>query len=224
MVAAAALALGACQGVRPTQLPHDAAAYDVVPAPPPGSALPAVRVLQPGDSVAVQVFREPDLGADKAVIDELGMIQLPLLGEVAAAGNTPVQLSRLIGDRLGERYLRDPRVTVALVTPAAQTVAVEGQVSSPGVYPVTGNETLLTTLARAGSPTQLAKLNEVVVFRTINQQRAGAVFNLEQIRAGRAADPQIVHGDTVVVGFSQIKGTFRDFLSVSPLINLFTVF
>lgn len=218
------LALSACQGPRPTTLPRGTAAYSVAPAAPAAVQEPTARALRPGDTIAVRVYREPELSSDKLLIDDLGTVQLPLLGEVNAAGHTPAEFSRLLTQQLGGRYLRDPRVTVALLGTTAQTVTIEGQVNGPGVFAVSPSETLLTSLARAGSPTPTAKLDEVVVFRTVNGQRLGAVFDLRQIRAGNAADPQIIDGDVVVVGFSQVKGAFRDFLSVAPLINLFTVF
>lgn len=222
MALAAVLALAACQSARPTSLPRGAAAYQVVPQ---AQLSPAVaRQLRPGDSIAVAVFREPDLGAEKLVLDELGNVQLPLLGEIAAGGKTPAELSQTISQRLGARYLRRPQVTVALLDSVALSMSVEGQVKAPGVFPVGPNETLLTSLARAGSPGQTAKLDEIVVFRTVNGQRMGAVFDLQQIRTGSAPDPQILDGDTIVVGYSAVKGAFRDFLVASPLLNLFTVF
>jgi len=222
MALAAVLALAACQSARPTSLPHGAAAYQVVPQAQPSPAV--ARQLRPGDSIAVAVFREPDLGAEKLVLDELGNVQLPLLGEITAGGMTPSELSQTISQRLGARYLRRPQVTVALLDSVALSMSVEGQVKAPGVFPVGPNETLLTSLARAGSPGQTAKLNEIVVFRTVDGQRMGAVFDLQQIRTGTAPDPQILDGDTIVVGYSAVKGAFRDFLVASPLLNLFTVF
>ncbi len=51
-----------------------------------------------------------------------------------------------------------------------------------------------------------------------------AVFDLKQIRAGQAPDPQIIDGDIVVVGFSSVKGAFRDFLQAAPLLNVFSYF
>jgi polysaccharide export outer membrane protein len=217
-------ALAACAGPRPTGLPQGAAAYEVVPAAPASPAPAVARALEAGDTIGVQVFREPDFGTDKALIDEFGNVQLPVIGEVHAAGRTPAELSGAIAEQLGQRYLRDPRVTVSLLGTVARTVAVEGQVATPGIFPLSRNETLLTSLARAGSPTQLAKLDQVVVFRTVNGQRMGAVFDVRQIRTGGAPDPQILDGDLVVVGYSQLKGAYRDFLMATPLLNLFTVF
>ena len=221
---AVAAGLAGCAGPRPSALPHGAAAYAVVPPAPDAPPPPALRDLRPGDTVSVQVFREPDFSADKVVLDELGNVALPGLGELPAAGRTPGELADQIEARLGERFLRNPRVTVALLATTTQAVTVEGQVTTPGVYALGRNETLLTSLARAGSPTQLASLDEVVVFRTVNGQRMGAVFDLRKIRTGSAPDPQIIDGDIVVVGFSQLKGAYRDFLAAAPLLGLFTVF
>lgn len=218
-----AMTLAGCASPRAT-LPRDAAAYSVIPAAPETPPPATVRLLQPGDVIAVDVFREPELGAQKLTIDETGFVQLPLIGQLSAAGLSPMEFSQRVEERLGARYLRNPRVTVALVTAVPRTVTVEGQVKAPGIYPLARNDTLLSSLARAGSPTELAKLNEVVVFRTVNGQRMGAVFDVRTIRVGQAPDPQIIDGDTVVVGFNQVKGAFRDFLSVTPLVNLFTVF
>jgi polysaccharide biosynthesis/export protein len=216
--------LAACGGPRPTSLPQGPAAYELVPPPPATPPAPVLRQLQAGDVIAVQVYREPDLGVDKAVLDELGNVQMPLIGQIEAAGRTPTELARQIEQRLGQRYLRNPRVTVAVTSAIPRSVTVEGQVGSPGVFQLGRNDTLLTSLAQAGSPNQLAKLNEVMVFRTVNGQRMGAVFDVGQIRVGGAPDPQIVDGDVIVVGYSSVRGALRDFLSVTPLLNLFTVF
>lgn len=224
IVSGVLLLLAACGGPRPTSLPRGQSAYAVVPPPPETPPAPVLRQLQAGDAIAVQVYREPDLGVDKAVLDELGNVQMPLIGQIEAAGRTPTELARQIEQRLGQRYLRNPKVTVAITSAIPRTVTVEGQVGAPGVFPLGRSDTLLTSLARAGSPTQLARLDEVMVFRTVNGQRMGAVFDVRQIRVGSAPDPQILDGDVIVVGYSSVRGAFRDFLSVTPLINLFTVF
>ena len=216
--------LAACGGPRPTSLPRGQAAYEVIPPPPEVAPAPVLRQLQAGDTIAVQVYREPDLGGEKVVLDELGNVQLPLIGQIEAAGRTPTELARQIEQRLGQRYLRNPRVTVVVTSALPRSVTVEGQVGAPGVFALGRNDTLLSSLARAGSPSQLARLDEVMVFRTVNGQRMGAVFDVGKIRVGGAPDPQIVDGDVVVVGYSALRGAFRDFLSVTPLLNLFTVF
>lgn len=221
---AAACAVSGCQtATTSATLPSGASAYEVMP-PARVAESPTVRTMRSGDLIAVNVFREEELSADKLVIDEMGLVQLPLIGEMQAAGLRPAELSRAISARLGARYLRNPQVSVTVVEAVPVTVTVEGQVNSPGVFPLRQNETLLSTLARAKSPTQTAKLDEVVVFRTVDQQKMAAVFDLKQIRTGQAPDPQIIDGDIVVVGFSSVKGAFRDFLQAAPLLNVFSYF
>lgn len=204
-------------------LPKGKAAYEVIPAPDLSAPEPLYRI-SPGDAISVSVFQEEDLSVEKVIVDESGMIQLPLIGEVAAQGRSATELSQVIAARLAARYLRDPKVVVGVAERSQQVVAVEGQVNEPGVFPIDRTYTLLSALARAKSPTRVAKLNEVVVFRTVNGHRVGAIFDLRDIRTGKAPDPQIMGGDTVVVGFSAIKGAFRDILTMAPLFNVFTQF
>lgn len=219
----AALLLAACGASPKAALPAGPQAYDVVPAPDFAKPEPLYRLV-PGDEISVSVFQEQDLSVDKATVDEAGNIQLPLIGQVAAQGRSAMELGQAISARLASRYIRDPKVSVGVTQRSEQVVAVEGQVNEPGVYPIDRTYTLLSALARAKSPTKVARLDEVVVFRTVNGRRMGAVFNLADIRAGRAADPQILGGDTVVVGFSAVKGVFRDFLMMAPLFNVFAQF
>jgi len=113
-------------------------------------------------------------------------------------------------------------VTLNVTEQSGQIVTVEGQVMKAGAYPVDGQTTLIGAIALAQSPSRIAKLDEVVVFRTINNQRMAARFDLSRIRAGKDPDPQILGGDVVVVGFSQAKSLYRDILQAAPLFNVFT--
>ncbi len=70
----------------------------------------------------------------------------------------------------------------------------------------------------------MARLDQVVIFRTINGKRMGAVFDVGKIRSGGAPDPELRGGDVVVVSFSAVKGAFRDFLTTAPFFNVFRPF
>ena len=200
------------------ELPTGDAAYAALA---PAVAPTGDYLMVPGDTLIFRVFQEPELSSDAVVIDGGGHIQMPLIGEVAAAGRSPAAVAAEITARLRRRYLVNPQVTVSLKTAALRTVSVEGQVVKPGVYEIDRNATLLTAIAKAESPTRVAKLANIVVFRTIDGNRAAARFNLADIRAARAPDPHILGGDVIVVGFSKGKGAFRDFLQAAPLFNLF---
>lgn len=219
--AALLLAVAACASPRPL-LPAGAAAYRVIPAPTTG----AVADYRIGalDELTITVFREADLSLEKQRVDASGNLLFPLIGAVRAGGRTTEQVARDIAQRLDARFVRDPQVTVTVVSSQSQRVTVEGSVQAPGVYEIGASATLLEALARAQSPTNVARLDQVVVFRMIDGQRTGAVFDLRRIRAGLDADPRILGGDTVVVGFSAVRGAFRDFLSAAPLLAVFRPF
>jgi polysaccharide export outer membrane protein len=147
---------------------------------------------------------------------------LPLIGEVQAAGLSSGQLGKEVERALAAQFLRDPHVNVVLVKTAPRTVAVEGQVKDPGVFEVRQGYTLLSALAMAGSTIETAKLNEVLIFRQRDGQRVGGRFDLTDIRAGRAADPNILPGDVIVVGYSQVRGVYLDFLKTAPIFGAFS--
>lgn len=224
LLALVELTLSGCgRSLQSAGLPTGAAAYAIAP-PADAAAAPQAYRIGPGDSISVSVFQEPDLSNDKLQVDDVGRIQLPLAGDILAAGLTAPELSAVIAERLGRDFIRHPQVVVSVVSTREQTVAVEGEVKMPGVYKVSPSDTLLSAVARAQSPTNVARLDEVIVFRTVNGRRMGARFDLGQIRSGQAADPQILGGDVIVVGFSSLKGVYRDILQAAPLLNVFTQF
>jgi polysaccharide export outer membrane protein len=208
------VALAGCQPTLHSQLPSGLAAYDVIR--DPVDVTPVAYLLRPGDKLAINIFQEEDLSQRELQIDEAGMISLPLIGDIQAAGQSPGQLSRAIEAAYGRNFLRDPQANVILLEARERTVSVEGEVKTAGVYKVQPGYTLLSALALAGSPNERAKLDEVLIFRTIDGQRMGARFDVTEVRAGRMADPMIVPGDVVVVGFSRARSLYRDALQILP--------
>ena len=62
------------------------------------------------------------------------------------------------------------------------------------------------------------------MFRTVNGQRMAGQFDLAAIRAGASPDPQLMPGDVVVIGYSAVRGTYRDLLRAAPLLGIFRPF
>lgn len=210
-----------CSGMHAADdLPHGMQSYSVMPPPDPSAAMAAYKI-GPLDVLKVTVFQEKDLSFDQIQVDASGDLSFPLIGTVKAGGETATQLSNDIAAQLAKKYLVDPQVSVSVVSSVSQNVTVEGDVKMPGVYAINGTETLLTALAQAQSPTDVAKLDQVVIFRDINGRRAGAVFDVKAIREGRVPDPQVLGGDVIVVGFDQVKGVFRDIFKVAPFFYVF---
>ena len=216
-------ALASCQPQLHPDLPTGGAAYNTLQ-PSAAAAQDSPYLLHAGDIVSINVFQEPDLSLEDVVIDGSGNLYLPLVGQVHAGGLTQAEVSQQIERAYSNGYLRTPKVAVVVKQSLSNTVSVEGEVEQPGVYPIQSGGTLLTAMALAHSPTRTAKLDEVLVFRTINGERTGARFDLTAIRSGKAPDPQILPGDVVVVGFSAVRGVYRDILEAAPLFNIFTRF
>lgn len=204
-------------------LPAGEQAYAIVPPADPNAPQKSY-VIVPNDILNLKVFQEPDLSNDKLQVDNVGNIQMPLIGELQAAGRTSTELADDIARRLGARYIVNPQVVVSIAEQAGRFVTVDGEVEKPGVYEIEREDTLMSAIARAQSTTKEAALDQIVVFRTIEGRRMAARFDLREIRAGRAPDPQIQGGDGVVVGFSELRGAWADILKAAPLFNTFAFY
>ncbi len=206
----AGLPLGGCSGPRFVAR-SDLTFVEGGQLPPPVSTDVAGQtravVLGPADQLAVDVFGIQELS--RAVqVDANGQISLPLAGTVDAAGRTPQDLATLIAERLRAEHVREPRVTVNVTDARSQTMTVDGEVEEPGIYPVAGGMTLMRAVARAKGVTEFARQNHVVVFRTVDNQRMAALYDLRAIRLGAYEDPEIYANDVVVVGESQARRIF----------------
>jgi polysaccharide export outer membrane protein len=189
--------------------------------PPPTRAdeVPTSRpyLVGPFDKLKIDVFGVEDLQKEVQT-DASGRFSFPLIGVVDAGGDTPGEIEQEVQQRLA-RYVRNPQVTVNLAQTVSQVVTVDGEVKNPGLYPVLGNMTLVKAVATAGGTSELAKLEDVVVFRRVQGQRYAALYNLKAIRLGNYDDPAIYPNDVIVVGQSPARRLFRDILAASPLLT-----
>jgi polysaccharide export outer membrane protein len=167
--------------------------------------------IGPADSLDINVSQLPEL--TKIVeVGPGGTILLPLIGQVQASGRTPVELSDDIATALKKKYMKDPIVVVSVKEAQGAKVTLDGAVIKPGVYPLAGPTTLLQAVALAQGPDpKLANLKRVAIFRTIGGRRQTQVYDLTQIRTGRAEDPTIYGNDIVVVDTSGSKSFFQNF-------------
>lgn len=219
-LALAGLSLAACQPGTDSIVPAGDAGYAAIDVPQ-GDGVPERYLLLPGDVVSVQVYGEPELSVAEVSLDNAGMLNLPLIGGVRASGMTADELSSAIEAAYAAKFVRDPRVAVLVKKTQLRTIAVEGEVALPGVYPYVEGQTLLTALALARSTTEKAKLDEVMIFRTVDAQKMAGRFDIRAIRGGRMPDVALLPGDIVVVGFSGPRGAFLDALRAIPAIGIF---
>jgi polysaccharide export outer membrane protein len=216
------LLLAACaDGSVGNSLPHGASAYNVIPLASANRPAEDYRIGAL-DALDITVLQEPELSTKLTQVDAFGNINLPLVGDVKAGGKTAGELAKEVAARYAQKYLKNPQVSVVVSKPVAQKIVVQGEVMQPGVYPIEGPTTLLGALSMAKGETQLAALNDVAVFRTVNGQRSGAAFDVMSIRRGQSQDPEIRSNDLIIVGTSGSKRMWRDILSTMPILRVFS--
>ncbi|SDR64065.1 polysaccharide export outer membrane protein [Rhizobiales bacterium GAS113] len=176
----------------------------------------------PQDVLDVSVFQVPELTRSVQVSD-IGTVNLPLVGEVAAAGKTSREIERDLASKLGAKYVRSPQVTVFVKEYNSQRVTVEGAVKKPGVYPVRGKNSLTQFIAMAEGLDHDTASSTVVVFRSNEGKRYAAKFDIKEIMAGRADDPPIQQDDIIVVDSSTSKEVFSYLVKALPAVAVFSL-
>lgn len=220
------LALSACAGK--TSLGSPSGEPSAVSIARPGTLPPPEKrdivgndrpyLIGPFDKLTIDVFGVEELSKKEVQTDAGGRISFPLAGIVNAAGLTPAEIEEVLEQRLRGQFVRDPQVTVNLKEAVSQVITVDGQVREPGLYPVVGRMTLMRAVATAKGTDEFAKLEDVVVFRTVGGQKMAAIYNLSAIRRGRYDDPEVFANDVVVVGDSPARRLFKNALQVVPTI------
>jgi polysaccharide biosynthesis/export protein len=157
-------------------------------------------VIGNDDVLAVNVWKEPDLSRSIPVRSD-GRISLPLVGEVQAAGQTPLKLEADIASRL-KSYISEPEVTIMVQQINSQKFNVLGQVARPGSYMITNSPTVLDAIALAGGFRDFAKQKSIYVLReNPDGSQARLPFNYKEVIKGVNASQNVKlqARDTVVV-------------------------
>jgi polysaccharide biosynthesis/export protein len=166
-----------------------------------GKAAPSdpAYVIGPGDLLDVSVWKEPDVSRAVPVRPD-GKISLPLIDDVQAEGQTPLQLSALIAGKLA-RFLKEPQVTVIVTQINSQRVFVVGEVARVGAMALIPGMTVLQALASAGGFTPFADTKKIHIFRTVNGKQLEFPFNYRDVLKGEKTEQNIKlePGDMIVV-------------------------
>ena len=221
--AIAALSLAACgNGPRLGESGQPMAVGTLAELPPPTGADLVVASspyrIGPFDKFDIAVFGVPELSG-KFQVDAAARLSLPLAGTIDAAGLTPTELAAAIDQRLRGKYVKNPQVSVNLEETTSQVYTVDGQVGQPGSYPALGNISLMRAVANAKGTSEFARLDDVVVFRSVDGKPMAALYNLGAIRRGLYPDPKIYANDIIIVGDSASKRLFQQFLQAAPLLT-----
>ena len=167
----------------------------------PGPVVPveAGFTIGPEDVLGVLVWREPDVSGDVTVRPD-GMVTLPLIREVKAAGLTPNELADRIQQSIRE-FITDAAVTVVVRQMNSRRVFITGEVARPGAYPLLSTMTVLQLIAVAGGLNEYAESKNISIMRIEAGKTRTMPFDYKNVASGKKAEQNIAlkPGDTVVV-------------------------
>ncbi len=129
-----------------------------------------------------------------------GKISLPLIGDVLAAGLTPIQLRDAIKSRL-KAYQETPEVSVILKEIGSLSVFIMGEVERPGRIPLRSHITLLQALTLAGGFTRFADTDHILLLRQQGRDEVRMQIRYQDIITGRHPEDnvQLQRNDTLVI-------------------------
>jgi polysaccharide biosynthesis/export protein len=156
-------------------------------------------VIGNDDVLAINVWKEPDISRSIPVRSD-GKISLPLVGEVQAAGLTPLKLEKDIASKL-KNYISEPEVTVMVQQVNSQKFNILGQVVRPGSYVIANSPTVLDAIALAGGFRDFAKQKSIYVLRQGGSGESRIPFNYKDVSQGKnmSQNIRLQPGDTIIV-------------------------
>ncbi len=156
-------------------------------------------IIGPEDVLDVDVWKQPELTRSVPVRPD-GKISLPLLGDVQAAGMTPMDLGNSIQESL-RKYVSDPQVTVIVTAINSQRIYVLGEVNRPGPEQLYPNMTVLQALSAAGGFTQYANRKKTYILRNNGAKEERYPFDYKAaVRGGPGSQAFVLRpGDTIIV-------------------------
>lgn len=157
-------------------------------------------VIGNDDVLSINVWKEPDLSRSIPVRSD-GRISLPLVGDLQAAGLTPLKLEEDIANKL-QPYIAAPEVAVMVQQINSQKFNILGKVVKPGSYPLTNSATVLDAIALAGGCRDFAKQGSIYVLRqNPNGGQTRLPFNYKDVIKGKnpAQNIKLQPHDTIVV-------------------------
>jgi polysaccharide export outer membrane protein len=164
-----------------------------------GSAAAAVdpRKYQigPEDLLFIRVWREPDFTLPVAVRPD-GKITMPLIGEVPAAGQNPLQLTATLKQQLTQ-YLNNPDVTVFVTEVRSKKFYIDGEVNRPGSFALVTPTSVLAALSHGGGFREFANTKKIRVLRGDQVLH----FNYKEVTEGKHLEQNITveNGDHIIV-------------------------
>jgi polysaccharide biosynthesis/export protein len=181
-----------------TAVPPAAVAPKAAEHPNYSGPLDASRyIIGPDDNLQVTVWKEPTLSGTIPVRPD-GMISLVLVGDLPAAGLTPMALGADISQRL-KKYIQDPVVTVVVLGVNSQRIFLVGEVMHVGPLMLTPGMTALQAIVSGGGLSPFASTKHIYILRNTAGKQEKLPFNYKQALKGENQGVSLIPGDTIVV-------------------------
>lgn len=167
-------------------------------APTTNEALDPNYVIGAGDTIEVNVFNEPKFSGALPVRPD-GMISITLVGDIPAAGFSPMQLAAEITSRL-KKLITDPNVTVSVTGINSKRIYLVGEVGHVGPMAMTPGMTPLQAIATAGGPGAYANVKHIYILRKVGGKEQKIPFNYKKaVKDGDSQGIVLQSGDTIVI-------------------------
>ena len=131
-----------------------------------GSAIATTQGFIPGDQLSVRLFDFPDTGSTPlvVVVSENGSIHLPYAGSIPVMGMSPSSVEASIASALQNKgIVKEPNVSVGVVSAANYLVQVIGQVNNPRALPVYAPVSVSYVLGQVGGVQGLASHHITII-------------------------------------------------------------
>jgi polysaccharide export outer membrane protein len=156
---------------------------------------PNKYLVGPEDLLFIKVWREPDFTLPVAVRPD-GKITMPLIGEVQAAGETPLQLTKTLSELLA-KYLNNPEVNVFVTEVRSKKFYINGEVERTGSFPLVTPTRILEALSHAGGFRDFANTKKIRILRGEKVY----YFNYREVTNGKRLEQNIYleSGDQIII-------------------------
>jgi len=154
-------------------------------------------IIGPEDVLYIYVWKEENLSRTVPVRMD-GMISIPLVDDVKAAGLTPLQLKELLLAKLRE-YVDTPDVTVIVTEANSYKVYLQGEVKKPGVMRLRTETSLVQLIVMAEGFTDWADKKKITIIRREGGKETRIRANYKKIIDGEEQDIVLKSGDIVIV-------------------------
>jgi polysaccharide export outer membrane protein len=166
--------------------------------PAPVTDLDPDYTLGTDDGIMVHVWKEPTISGP-LVIRPDGKVSLPLIGDLKAAGLTPMALAEEITTEL-KKFINDPSVVVTVTAVNSRKIYFTGEIARGGAIPLTRSMSMLQAIAAAGGLSPYANQKKIYILRTVKGKTTKIPFDYKKaLKTGDEQGVVLTSGDTIVV-------------------------